>query len=77
MNRTFRKRNHEAGRVSEEHETFETTAQTPRGFLALFYANNKNAPRGDFTCLGPDADGTFTVYTKAMSEPVESYRLVR
>lgn len=77
MVRRYRKRNHEAGRVSEAHETFETRAKTPQGFLALFYANNPNAPRGDFACLGPDADGTFTVYTKAGSEPVESYRLAR
>lgn len=74
--RRYRKRNHEDGRVSEEHETFETTATTPRGFLAVFYRNNPNAPRGTFTCHGPDADETYLVVSHGGST-VESYRLVR
>ncbi|USN14358.1 hypothetical protein PAPPERLAPAPP_01220 [Brevundimonas phage vB_BpoS-Papperlapapp] len=68
---------YEDGRSRDLPDLEETAAKTPAGFLALFYRRNRNASRGAFACLGPDADGAYAIYTKAGSYPVERYRPVR
>ena len=75
--RRYQVTEYEDGRSRESVDLETTSAKTPAGFLALFYRRNRNAPRGGFVCLGPDADGAFSIYTKAGSYPVERYRPVR